>query len=269
MAKRFGRTLISSQSSASYSYDARNHGSDKAQFAGNCKRPVVIQFTGQQSRILNRLKQFGKDGSIDFAEGYGIIGYFQKEKIRHVDVEVRCRKCYNCLKARAYQWRQRAKIEIGQANRTWFGTLTLRPAEHFRLTAMARHYVEGRAVQWDTLTGDEQFTESLRPIVKEFQRYMKRLRKSNAGLRHLMVIERHKSGYPHLHMLIHEFGEPVRHRQLKEQWLLGFTNWKLVNENEGSKAAAYVTKYLTKSLVSRVRASGAYGKREITSLSHK
>jgi hypothetical protein len=80
-------------------------------------------------------------------------------------------------------------------------------------------------------------------------------------LRYLLVAEAHKSGLPHYHMLISEFEEsrPVRARHLKTNWRLGFSDVKLVAQDDGTRPAAYVAKYLAKSAIARVRASVGYG----------
>ena len=64
-------------------------------------------------------------------------------------------------------------------------------------------------------------------------------------------------------MLIHEKDptKPLRHAQLKDCWRVGFTNFKLVKETPErplERAAFYVTKYLSKSSLARVRASMGY-----------
>jgi hypothetical protein len=82
-----------------------------------------------------------------------------------------------------------------------------------------------------------------------------------APLRYLLVAEAHKTGLPHYHLLIHEYSEsrPIRARHLKEQWRLGFSSVKLVAQDEGNRRGGYVTKYLAKSAIARVRASVGYG----------
>jgi hypothetical protein len=96
--------------------------------------------------------------------------------------------------------------------------------------------------------------------VVEFQRYCKRLRKEGCGLRYMLIIEKHASGLPHLHALMHETDSPIRHRQLNDQWTWGFSTHKLIPSDDNGKAAAYVCKYLSKEMASRVRASTQYGR---------
>lgn len=74
-----------------------------------------------------------------------------------------------------------------------------------------------------------------------------------------MVAERHKSGLPHYHALVHEVHQlyPVTYRILTDAWDYGHIHAKLV---QGPAAARYCAKYLSKSAEARVRASGAYGR---------
>lgn len=95
--------------------------------------------------------------------------------------------------------------------------------------------------------------------------WLKRVRKnSGAKLRYMLVTESHKSGLPHWHCLLHEAegGSPITNRVIVEAWNYGFSHAKLVK----SDAASYVTKYLAKQSLARVRASAWYGQREIVDL---
>lgn len=97
-------------------------------------------------------------------------------------------------------------------------------------------------------------------IGPEITRYLKRVRKeSKSSFRYLLVMEAHKSGLPHYHMLLHEkpFGGEIPKRILKYQWHLGHTDFKLVDDAQHK--AEYMCKYLAKSLLARVRASKGYG----------
>lgn len=119
---------------------------------------------------------------------------------------------------------------------------------------MARH-----GIDYDALSEEEQFRERVRAISPEITKFIKRVRKnSGAPLRYLWVAERHKSGAPHFHMLVHEVDEasPVRYDVLTSAWWFGFTRFKLI---EDTKAAGYVSKYLSKDACARVRASLHYG----------
>ena len=78
----------------------------------------------------------------------------------------------------------------------------------------------------------------------------------------LQVVEAHKSGLPHVHLLVHDKGDTT-YRRLTDTWPLGFAHAKLV---EGTAASRYVAKYLAKSALARVRASQGYGSTQINAL---
>lgn len=173
---------------------------------------------------------------------------------------VRCRRCAWCLRRRAYEWRTKAQLEIEAAPRTWFATYTLSPDEHFRVECEARSLAQKRSTVFEHNSEIEQFRLRCAAGGSDITRYVKRIRKqSGAQIRYLWVAERHQSGLPHYHALIHEVNadQPLRKAVLKEQWPHGFSRFKLV---EGRGAAGYVCKYLSKDIAARVRSSIRYGK---------
>lgn len=132
---------------------------------------------------------------------------------------------------------------------------------HHYFLAKARSFEGQQGVDFDALPVGEQLVLRHKYISPEITRYLKRIRKqSSAPLRYLCVMESHKSGLPHYHMLVHEQDPalPVRHKLLTDQWLLGFTVWKLCPLGD-VRAATYLCKYLSKSTAARVRASVRYG----------
>lgn len=215
-------------------------GGYSANLAGSCTAPITRSMRGRPDPVM-------------------LTVGLETDKTVNVDIEVPCRRCEACLKRRAAHWRLRAMAEIELANRTWFGTLTVRPEMRFRLEATARHRLTRQGVIWDDLEPHDRFKETTKCLVREFQLFAKRLRKRHK-FRHLLIAEKHKDGFPHLHLLVHEMGEPVRHRELTDQWKLGFSTWKLVPTDEGSRAASYVCKYLSKAMEASVVASLRYGK---------
>lgn len=259
--RRYGRTVVSEATSRQASYDARLIGSDHADYAGNCDRPVMIPLTGMRDKRLEAVVTFASSDA-----DYGMIdgkphwrGSLPASPwVRHIDVAVRCRDCPPCREARRRHWAARARSEIDAAPRTWFGTLTLRPEQQFRLVALANASLLARGTTYAQLSDADQFKERIKPLVREVQLYMKRLRKEGAVFRYLVAIERHKSGAPHVHFLMHEVSAPIRHKALSAQWRLGFSNIKLVAQHEAQGAAYYVAKYLTKES-SRLLASKLYG----------
>jgi hypothetical protein len=160
-------------------------------------------------------------------------------------------------------WYARAINETLQAQRTWFGTITLHPQAAHEGLARARRQATRRGVIWEEMTPAEQFAELHKQNGLHLQLWLKRVRKeSRAPLRFLLVCEAHKSGLPHYHVLVHEqdAGAPVRKRTLVEQWKLGFTKFTLVTD---PKQAGYLCKYLSKDARARVRASKDYGRRPV------
>lgn len=200
---------------------------------------------------------------------------------------VPCRTgCEPCLAQRRRLWSARALDEARAACRTWLATLTVRPEELYKAQCAARMERERAGVSWEDLTPGEQFGLKSRHIGYEVTKWLKRVRKrcgeewtlqgvpSSAGaIRYLLVVEAHKSGEPHYHLLMHETSEwaSIRYDWLKlaprengpqidAQWGLGFSAFKLIPADK----ATYATKYLSKSLLARVRASKGYGERTIS-----
>lgn len=181
-----------------------------------------------------------------------------------VALTVRCRKCAACLKRRRAVWTYRAKCEMTFSQRSWFGTITFRAEEHYRMRCEARAYLKTRGVNFEELTVDEKWMELQRIAANRITLWIKRVRKaSKAKLRYILVAEQHKSGLPHYHIIVNECVGTVRHRDLADNWHDGFTNFKLV---VGTRPLSYVAKYLGKSNDARVRASLHYGKSAVRPL---
>lgn len=235
--------------------------------AGDCHVPAVCELEGRYDTPVRMVE---RDPWADASwEKLGIVwadGKFQfADLIRQktpivLQLHMRCRKCAACLRARARLWRERAERETRNAQRTWFGTLTLSPEWHFRLEMQTLGRLQGKAVDLRQLSASEQFREKNTEIFAEITKWLKRVRKESAAtLRYCLVVELHKSGLPHYHALIHEVPNEgtVGERTLRKQWKLGHSSFKLVRAEEN--AARYVTKYLTKQALARVRASIRYG----------
>ena len=171
-----------------------------------------------------------------------------------VRMHLRCRMCDECLRFRAREWRNRAAIEIAQSQRTWLWTLTLRPDENYRALAegLRDADADARKDEWSLRVG---------VIQRWLTLALKRIRKnSGARIRYLAVYEAHKSGLPHVHVLLHERNSAVRKDTIQAEWPHGFTSCKLVKD---VNSALYVTKYLSKAMLARVRASLRYGKDDL------
>lgn len=212
-------------------------------YAKDCENPITCRVNATDSQTL--------------------IGY-----------DVRCRKCAPCLKAKARYWAaagyHQTLLAAERGDRTWFGTLTLRPEEQHRLLTLAQskwmdvHAPDSQFPAWweDSLC-DHRFALVRAELVRELQKYWKRLRKAGHSFSYLVAIERHDSGLPHVHWLLHEHGAPIRKRQLEAQWGLGYTKVVLVGGKSKrtagpAKAAFYVVKYLQKSAQARQIASRGY-----------
>lgn len=171
-------------------------------------------------------------------------------------LHVRCRKCEACRSQRRSLWMVRALNETAMSQRTWLVTLTLRPERQLFYQVEAERRCRRRSVNWNGLGDLEREAEVHNEISKELTRWLKRVRKnSGAVLRLLCVSERHQSGLPHYHLLVHEVAGEVTYRDLCNPWTDGFSHAKLADE----KAAWYVCKYVSKEARTRVRASLHYG----------
>lgn len=161
-------------------------------------------------------------------------------------IDVRCKRCRGCLLVRQYTWIVRAAHEQAFSKKTWFITLTFRPAE--RATAMRRaskmaehHSPQARLIRATGL-----------PITRS----IKSLRKAGFAFRYILVPELHRDGFPHWHGLVHDLRGDLTWKALATSWSSGFSVIKLVKDE---KAIRYVTKYLCKETFGRVRASLRYG----------
>lgn len=225
--------------------------------ASRCERPLVIEWTGRGERE----GAFAPGCLRARLEPWRSVPYVGRDKrgpLRLLDQWIACRTCKWCLQVRARQWSERMVQEVVWGQRTWFGTLTLNPQSHYVMECRAGERLNVVNPLDGTLSHNIYSVN--REISKEITLWLKRLRKqSRAKLRYVIVAELHKSGRLHYHILVTEQpgSAPVRYKDLKAQWRLGFSAWKLVKS--GGEAAGYVSKYLAKSSLARVRASRAYG----------
>lgn len=145
---------------------------------------------------------------------------------------VRCRNCPSCLRARRFQWAQRAFAETLQSPNTWFFTGTHRSQTH--------DYEEAK----DEV---QRFLKRLRK--REWHRAKKRAPESApppSSLRYLLLPELHKSGAIHWHGLLHHGGD-ITYRMVADSWTAGYSYPSAVKNKE--KCAYYITKYCTKDLL--------------------
>ena len=228
-------------------------------YAGNCERPLPVPSHASRGALL-------------------------------VTYLTRCRRCRACLRARQFYWAKLGAartVETRDAGlRTWFGTLTFQPEYQaiFHQQAMLRWGEENGGViprWWDDPKCDERFRFVRKEMLREVQKYWKRLRKGvsrctkcypakpradgewdhpPASFKYLLVFERHKSGLPHVHWLLHEETAAILKKNLECMWPYGFVKMKLVKGDDFDKAAYYVAKYLGKSIQARQAVSLGYAK---------
>lgn len=182
-----------------------------------------------------------------------------------------CRKCARCLFIRADQWKERSIKECAKWNRTWFVTLTLNPAWQHRVFMEEMAYRNSRG--WRDADFDKQDREFIlrasgagKLLTKYFKTVRKPLAKAHGlkhpelpvNLRYISVFERHESGLPHMHLLMHEAGGRLTYDRICGRWLrYGFAHARLVDDP--ARDAGYVCKYITKDALCRIRASQHYG----------
>lgn len=131
--------------------------------SGSCLSPRLVELSGHR---LHELADTRRHGFLQFDGAASIF----------LDMEVPCRKCPNCLDCRCRLWARRAMVELARSERTWFVTLTLRPADRYRVSLEARHACIERGVDFDDLSGEEQFREKHRVIGPEVTKWLKRVR---------------------------------------------------------------------------------------------
>lgn len=209
--------------------------------APTCENPVPVQMDGAPAALRG-----GRHVRID-GKSFGLTLY------------TKCRRCADCLRRRRNLWAYRAQEEMKRAGRTWFATFTLAPFNHSVMWMRASARLAAGGTNLELLPDRDKRAEVAREYAAEITKYFKRLRKNTgADLRYILTSERHKSGLPHFHALIHEVkgSPPLKHDALTTNWKLGYTKFKLV---EALQTAWYVAKYLAKAMDNRVRASLRYG----------
>lgn len=260
-----------------------------------CQKPVHVEYHGAEA--------VGYSIREDRATG--------RRNGRAIEFDTRCRRCPNCLQYRMLLWRRRARAEIAIAPRTWFGTLTVEPHFQQMAQFRASLRLARDGIDFHKLPKAEQFAERVREISPEITKWLKRVRRQAAtnlrqkargkvgctksagqrcichplksyhvGIRYILVVEEHTGGgalhgLPHFHLLVHEIDEdaPIRKHVMEAKWSFGITHFRLIEDagDDRNKYANYVTKYLTKSILCRARASLKYGRPEayIHDLSHR
>lgn len=195
-----------------------------------------------------------------------------------VVMAVRCRKCPSCLQHRRDEvnrlhWREFMLCSPGCS--FIFDTLTFNSRSRRALRERAVLLYSRFSSDWGAAGPTRQREFLVKACWEQVTKYVDRLRRSfGEGLRYSMVLERHKDGFPHFHILwAVPAGRLLPVDLLKEQWVdiprgvrrksvdkggcrrplepfargvrrLGFTETTVV---EGvDKAINYVLKYITK-----------------------
>jgi hypothetical protein len=229
----------------------------EADFSGICQKPLSFSHWALHS---GSVAEITKNQRFPGDLPAGVQAGDKKPGIT-VDLQVPCRQCEACRAAHGKLWRDRARSEMRTATqrncRNWFGTLTWSPQSHWAAECAIREKMD------DPSPSDVAIRERrIRRMGAEATLMLKRIRKnSGVPIRYLLVTEEHKSGLPHIHILIHEVSDlaPLRKSVLDAAWRGGFCQWRLA---KGVTAAFYVSKYISKSLGGRVRASAGYGNDE-------
>lgn len=207
--------------------------------SGDCLEPIIMELQGKPY--------------LDHPRG-------MYSKAHYLDLPVRCRQCENCLKHRRRLWTARAIDECALSHRNWFGTLTIRPEDRVRYLYSAQLRNE-RATgdSWGATEYPDQYRYLCMAILPDVTKFLKRVRKNaDTPFRYLLVTEAHEDGFPHLHMILHESEGSVRKTVLEAAWRSGFSHWRLLPDGD-PKGAYYACKYLSKSALTRIRASQRYG----------
>lgn len=221
--------------------------------------PLSVEWdTTGSTKCLNPVRTTHEGRPSKEGEKYVVAGKHKANPL-YVDMYTPCHKCENCLRHRQRLWTARALAETRSVSRTWYGTLTLKPEAHFSALTRARARCTAQGEDFETFPPETRFVRVHAEIAKELTKFLKRVRAQSGPLRFLLVAEKHKSGDPHYHVLIHEQDAalPIRKALLEAQWSEhGFSHWRLVSD---ARPAHYVCKYLAKSIEARVRASIDYG----------
>lgn len=215
----------------------------KVDYSFTCSSPVFIELTGTVE--AKRTRKHGVHRTVT----KGNTPLF-------LDLTARCRKCPECLAAKRWHWCARALAEFETSDRTWFVTLTIAPVHRSKFEAITERRLSRGGTRRNDITDARWFAERAKTIAIEITKMLKRIRK-NTGIKmtYILVTEAHKDGSPHFHLLIHEKQGLATKVQIQGQWPYGFSKVVLADKSR----AYYVTKYVTKNTLTRVRASLNYG----------
>lgn len=220
---------------------------------GSCDEPVPVELNGRMYQEFTR----GNDGEWDYLKGHRVVAGALPHALF---LKVPCRKCASCRNWKAVTWKARMRDEIDAAPRTWFCTFTLNPESQYELKVETAARLRNGGTDYWSLPWEDRKKEFEKTVVRHMTLYFKRLRKK-AKLRYAYVVERHVSGIPHVHALIHEMdARMLKHQLVSSTWKLGFEKCKLIDGT--NEAAHYIAKYVSKD-GSRIRSSFRYGAADV------
>jgi len=220
----------------------------------DCEKPVSVT---SWSRVTGRIDR---------------LLYGKSPPMAEITLLTACRRCRTCLRKKSKLWSYRAQQECALAERTWMCTLTTDPEIDFRIDMACAARIAGFA----QMPPQGKFQHQALEMGVEVTKWLKRVRKNSGHpYRYLLIVETHdsrdtspeKRGRPHMHALLHEFpGMPVRKAVLESAWRWGFGSFKLVETDQ--EAAWYVSKYISKAIDCRTRASIEYGNQRYSEIEY-
>ena len=190
-------------------------------------RSEAEQRTSLDSKEINRytheLAELHKQGRKRYCGLRTLKGVAANSGVtRFIRLDCKTWGCPHCgpKKARRYKAAIRAIAEREQLNR--FLTLTLDPRK-----------IEGSPVRY------------LRRVFNKFRVYL--LRKYGSSIKYIAVLEFHKNGNPHLHILLDRF---IKQQWISEKWsALGGGRIVDIKFVDVHRISRYLSKYLTKELL--------------------
>lgn len=162
-------------------------------------------------------------------------------------LDVRCRRCDRCRLMVQYSWLARSAHEQARAKGVWFVTLTFGPVRRREIFASASAMSENGASSTNRL---------VRSSGRHVAKFFKLLRKAGFKFRYIFVAELHRDGFPHWHGVLFDQVGNLHWESIDKAWSSGFLVAKVVRD---ANAIRYVTKYIAKAPVGRVRASLNFG----------
>lgn len=242
--------------------------------AGSCENPTERQFIGLIPG-LTPSKDYHKIRNRDLQEIKG-----------RATLQVRCRKCQPCKRHKSKFWAARATSEVQAHPRTRFLTGTLSPYMRHFFRMRAPHAIHAEAwgklsykarsallrelptdtqkQHWELLSKPAQDRALLRVVNHRIDGYLARVRRRNPGkFRYMLVYETHKDGELHVHALIHDDGKHTSpsERDFRLEWRKHFMSkvFQIKTVENDQDAPWYCCKYISKSMMGRVRCSLSYG----------